>query len=93
MARCERLRGPVGACAGDAIIREARILAVSDVVEAMSSHRPYRAALGIDKALEEILRGRGVGYDATVADACVSLFREGRFAFDEVEGKGSRGDR
>jgi HD-GYP domain-containing protein (c-di-GMP phosphodiesterase class II) len=83
MARCERPGGPTAACAGAALILEARILAVSDVVEAMSSHRPYRAALGIDKALEEILRGQGVGYDAAVADACVALFREGRFAFDE----------
>jgi HD-GYP domain-containing protein (c-di-GMP phosphodiesterase class II) len=66
----------------DAIIRDARLLAVSDVVEAMSSHRPYRAALGVEKALEEIKRGRGVSYDAAVADARHGLFREGRFAFD-----------
>ena len=86
----ERLdgRGYPDGLKGDAIIREARILAVSDVVEAMSSHRPYRAALGIDKALEEILRGKGVGYDAQAADACVTLFREGKFAFDEGGGKG-----
>ena len=92
MDRCERPSGPTAACAGDALILDVRILAVSDVVEAMSSHRPYRAALGIDKALEEIMRGRGVGYDVTVADACVSLFREGIFAFDEGGTRGSRGD-
>jgi HD-GYP domain-containing protein (c-di-GMP phosphodiesterase class II) len=92
MDRCERPGGPTAACAGDALIREARILAVFDVVEVMSSHRPYRAALGIETALEEILRGRGVGYDATVADACVVLFREGRFAFDEGGRNGSPGD-
>jgi len=82
----ERLdgRGYPAGLKGDAVILEARILAVSDVVEAMSSHRPYRAALGIEKALDEIQRGRGVGYDATVADACMTLFREGRFAFDEA---------
>ena len=90
MVRCERPSRPTASCAGGALVFDGRILAVSDVVEAMSmsSHRPYRAALGIDKALEEILRGKGVGYDATVADACVSLFRERRFAFDEGGGKG-----
>jgi putative nucleotidyltransferase with HDIG domain len=87
----ERLdgRGYPDGLKGDAIIREARILAVSDVVEAMSSHRPYRAALGIDKALEEILRGKGVGYDAEVANACAALFREKRFAFDEGGTRGT----
>ena len=61
---------------GDAILLEARILAVADVIEAMSSHRPYRPGLGIDKALAEIERGRGSAYDADVADACLRLFRE-----------------
>ena len=55
---------------------EARIMAVADVVEAMSSHRPYRAGLGIDKALAEVERGRGSAYDPAVADACLKLFRE-----------------
>jgi HD-GYP domain-containing protein (c-di-GMP phosphodiesterase class II) len=61
---------------GDAILLEARILAVADVVEAMSSHRPYRPGLGIDKALAEIERGRGTIYDPNVTDACLKLFRE-----------------
>ncbi len=61
---------------GDAILLEARILAVADTVEAMSSHRPYRPGLGIDKSLAEIERGRGTVYDANVADACLRLFRE-----------------
>jgi len=61
---------------GDAILLEARILAVADVIEAMSSHRPYRPGLGIDKALAEIERGRGTMYDADVADACLRLFQE-----------------
>ena len=61
---------------GEEIIIEARILAVADVVESMSSHRPYRAALGIDKALDEIKHGRGVAYDVTVVDACLKLFNE-----------------
>jgi putative nucleotidyltransferase with HDIG domain len=66
---------------GDAILAEARILAVADVVEAISSLRPYRPALGIEKGLEEIRKGRGIRYDNRVVDACVKLFREGRFSF------------
>jgi HD-GYP domain-containing protein (c-di-GMP phosphodiesterase class II) len=61
---------------GEQIVLEARILSVADVVEAMASHRPYRPGLGIDKALEEIARGRGTVYDAQVAHACLRLFRE-----------------
>jgi PAS domain S-box-containing protein len=61
---------------GEQILLEARVLAVADVVEAMASHRPYRAGLGIDKALAEIERGRGTAYDPLVADACLRLFRE-----------------
>jgi putative nucleotidyltransferase with HDIG domain len=61
---------------GDEIIIEARIMAVADVVEAMASHRPYRAALGIEVALEEIEKNKGILYDNTVVDACLRLFRE-----------------
>jgi PAS domain S-box-containing protein len=61
---------------GDDILLESRIMAVSDVVEAMASHRPYRAGLGIDSALAEIELGRGTVYDAEVADACLKLFRK-----------------
>ncbi|MES2296146.1 MAG: HD domain-containing phosphohydrolase [Pseudomonadota bacterium] len=61
---------------GDAILLEARILAVADVVEAMGSHRPYRASVGIDKALAEIESGRAIRYDGAVVDACLALFRE-----------------
>jgi putative nucleotidyltransferase with HDIG domain len=61
---------------GEAILLEARILAVADVMEAMSSHRPYRPGLGIEKALAEIERGRASTYDPMVADACLRLFRE-----------------
>ena len=74
----ERIDGsgyPLG-LSGDQIILEARILAVADVVEAMASHRPYRPALGIDKALDEIIQNRGILYDPEVVDACVSLFNE-----------------
>ncbi len=61
---------------GDAILLESRIIAVADVVEAMSSHRPYRPGMGIEQALAEIERGRGSSYDPLVADACLRLFRE-----------------
>ena len=61
---------------GDEIIMEARIMAVADVVEAMASHRPYRAALGIEAALEEIENNNGILYDNAVVDACLKLFRE-----------------
>ncbi|CAG4883829.1 protein of unknown function [Georgfuchsia toluolica] len=61
---------------GEDILLEARILAVADVVEAMSSHRPYRSGLGAEKALAEIEHGRGSAYDVAVVDACLRLFRE-----------------
>ena len=64
---------------GDEIIMEARILAVSDVVESMASHRPYRPSLGIDAALEEIEKNKGILYDISVADACLRLFREKKY--------------
>ncbi|MCD6107557.1 MAG: hypothetical protein J7J57_05085, partial [Caldisericaceae bacterium] len=68
---------------GNEIMLEARILAVADVVEAMSSHRPYRPALGIDKALKEIEKNKGILYDSKVADICVRLFKEKGFKFEE----------
>ena len=61
---------------GDEILMEARILAVADVVEAMASHRPYRPGMGIEAALEEIEKNKGVLYDKAVADVCLRLFRE-----------------
>jgi len=61
------------------ILLESRILAVADVVEAISSHRPYRPGLGIDFALEEITKNKGVLYDENVVDACIKLFREKHF--------------
>jgi PAS domain S-box-containing protein len=61
---------------GDEILMEARIMAVADVVEAMASHRPYRASLGIESALEEIEKNQGILYDENVVDACLRLFRE-----------------
>ncbi len=64
------------------IILEAKIIAVADVVEAMSSHRPYRAALGIDVALEEITKNKGILYEPEVVDVCIKLFREKGFKFE-----------
>ena len=68
---------------GDHILLEAKILAVADVVEAMSSYRPYRPALGIEKALDEISRNRGVLYDPNIVDACLKLFNENRFKLED----------
>jgi PAS domain S-box-containing protein/putative nucleotidyltransferase with HDIG domain len=64
------------------ICLEARILGVSDVVEAMASHRPYRPAFSIEKALLEILQKRGVYYDAQVVDACMRLFNERQYRLE-----------
>lgn len=66
---------------GDEIRLEARILTVADVVEAMYSHRPYRAAVGIKAALNEIKTGSGRAYDPRVVETCVLLFEEKRFSF------------
>jgi HD-GYP domain-containing protein (c-di-GMP phosphodiesterase class II) len=60
-------------------------MSVADVVEAMSSHRPYRAGLGIDKALAEIERGRGSAYDPAVVDACLKLFRENGYELPQAD--------
>ncbi|MFO7866513.1 MAG: PAS domain S-box protein [Candidatus Aminicenantes bacterium] len=67
---------------GEDILLEARIISVADTAEAMSSHRPYRPALGIDAALEEIQKNRDILYDPKVADACIELFREKGFEFE-----------
>jgi PAS domain S-box-containing protein len=67
---------------GEDILQEAKILAVSDVVEAMSSHRPYRATLGIDMALDEITSNRGILYDASIVDTAVDLFTKKDFQFN-----------
>lgn len=79
----ERINGsgyPNGLKNGE-ILLEAKILAVADVVEAMSSHRPYRPSFGLDRALEEIRSNRGVLYEPEVVDKCLKLFAEKRFSF------------
>lgn len=68
---------------GNAILLEARILAVADVLDAMSSHRPYRPGFGLDVALAEIERGSGTLYDTAVAQACLRLFREKGYRIPE----------
>ena len=80
----ERLDGsgyPAG-LKGEQILPEAHILSVADVVEAISSHRPYRPGLGIASALAEIGGNRGVLYAPQVVDACLRLFKEQGFTFD-----------
>ena len=79
----ERLDGSgyPNAIKGDSICLEAKILAVSDTVEAMSSDRPYRPAIGIEAALEEIQSNSGVLYDKQVVDSCLKLFHEQGYRF------------
>jgi len=83
----ERLNGagyPLG-LKGEDILLEARIIGVADVVEAMVSDRPYRAALTLEEALEEIESGKGTLYDPGAVEACVRVFRESRFEFERAE--------
>jgi len=80
----ERMNGsgyPNG-LSGKEILIEAKILGVADVVEAMASHRPYRPALGIDKALGEISINKGKLYDVEVANVCLKIFKDKKFEFD-----------
>ncbi len=81
----EKLDGsgyPLGLTEND-ILLEAKILSVADVVEAIASHRPYRASLGIDFALEEIVKNKNRFFDKTAVESCVSLFSKSRFQFDD----------
>jgi PAS domain S-box-containing protein len=80
----ERLDGsgyPAG-LKGDEILMEARVIAVADVVEAIASYRPYRPALGMEKALGEITQNKGILYDPAVVDACLCLFRDRGYKFE-----------
>jgi len=84
----ERLDGsgyPAG-LGGEEILPEAKILGVADVVEAMCSHRPYRPALGVDRALMEIEAQKGILYDNDVVDACLTAFRDRGFTFQAQPG-------
>jgi PAS domain S-box-containing protein len=79
----ERLDGSgyPGGLTGPSILPGARVLAVADVVEAMGSHRPYRAALGLDQAMEELTAGAGIKYGAEEVAACARLYAAGRLLF------------
>ena len=80
----ERLDGsgyPAGLLADD-ILTEAKIISIADVVEAISFHRPYRAALSINQALNHISENSGILYDPDGVDACLKLFRENISKFD-----------
>lgn len=79
----ERMNGtgyPQG-LSGEGILKEARIVGVADVVETMSSHRPYRPSMGVDKALEEISAKKGILYDPEAVDACLTLIEGKHFEF------------
>ncbi len=82
----ERIDGsgyPKGLAGGD-ILLEARIMAVADVVEAVASHRPYRPALGIEIAADEIRKHKGTSYDPGVVDACLGIIIKPDFKFEEA---------
>lgn len=67
---------------GDEILMDARIIGVADVVESMASHRPYRPSLGLEVALKEIKKNRGILYDSNVVDACARAIKEKDFSFE-----------
>jgi HD-GYP domain-containing protein (c-di-GMP phosphodiesterase class II) len=66
---------------GDQILLGAKVIAVADVMEAMSSHRPYRASLGVEAAIAELETHKGQLYEAAVVDACIKLVQEKKFVF------------
>jgi HD-GYP domain-containing protein (c-di-GMP phosphodiesterase class II) len=63
------------------ILVETKIISVADVKEAMASHRPYQLAIGLEKALDEILQNDGILYDSDVIRACLNIFTEMGFTF------------
>ena len=82
--RCDGSGYPRG-LTKDEISMEAQILMIADVVEAMMSHRPYRPALGLNHALEEIQRNAGTLYNPEVVKACITLFRDSDYTLDDRE--------
>jgi HD-GYP domain-containing protein (c-di-GMP phosphodiesterase class II) len=81
----ERIDGsgyPLG-LKGDDLLLESKILAIADVVEAMASHRPYREALGIEAAMNEITAHRGIAFDEQVVDACLRIFHEQGYKIED----------
>jgi HD-GYP domain-containing protein (c-di-GMP phosphodiesterase class II) len=79
---------------GSMMLTESKVVCVADVVEAMSTHRPYRPALGIEAAIEEINKFKGIRFDADVVDACTELYYNGDIDFNHFiisrENKGKR---
>ncbi len=73
---------------GEEMLYEAKILCVADVVEAMSSHRPYRPALGVDTALEEISDKKGQLFDSRIVDACIRVFEKRNYSIEDLESNG-----
>jgi putative nucleotidyltransferase with HDIG domain len=69
---------------GDDLLIESKIIAIADVIEAMVSHRPYRPALGLDKALEELSVNKGIKYDSAIVDACFDLFSKKDFDLKQI---------
>jgi HD-GYP domain-containing protein (c-di-GMP phosphodiesterase class II) len=74
--------GYPGGIKGTEIILEARIIAISDVISSMTADRPWRKALPIEAALDEIRSGRGTRYDASVTDAAIELFTKQSYRLD-----------
>ncbi len=66
---------------GDKILLEAKIIGIADVIEAMTFKRPYRKALGINKALDEIIKNKGILYDNDISKLCLNIFRKNKFKF------------
>jgi len=71
---------------GEEILLAARIIGTADVIDAMASHRPYRPALGVDSAIKEIVKYKGILYDSTVVDTCLKIYKAaGKAAFAQAE--------
>jgi HD-GYP domain-containing protein (c-di-GMP phosphodiesterase class II) len=71
---------------GEEILFAARIIGTADVIDAMASHRPYRPALGVDSAIKEIVKYKGILYDSTVVDTCLKIYKTaGKAAFAQAE--------
>lgn len=68
---------------GSEILLQARIIAVADVVEAIAHHRPYRPANGLEKAVSELEKGRGLQYDPQISDVALRLLKEKKFRFEQ----------
>ena len=89
--RCDGSGYPKGLVLEE-IVQEARIIQVADTVEAMSSHRPYRPAVGLEKAVSVIRQGIGTRYCGEAAEACLALVMENRFSFETDDEQAEKGE-